>query len=437
MVTGAPATVREPIRQAVVLVGGRGTRLGELARDVPKPLLPIDGDRVFLDYILESVARHGYFDVVLLAGHLGEQVESRYAGRTLHGSTLRVLREPEPLGTGGALTVARAVLDDAFLMMNGDALFDINLRALEAEASVDGATATLALKALDDTGRYGRVTVEDGRVVAFVEKDPTVRAPGTINGGIYVLRRSVVDLAAPLPCSIERDVFPLLVTRGEVRGRVFDDYFIDIGTPESLARGRAELPAVRVRPAVFLVRDAVLDVGRGAATRADDLALVDGAAEAVRHLNDRGYFVFLVDDRPGIARGDDMHDDSTPFTLALRACLARAGAHVDGVYAASCQRSGTGARSTIEQDDGVSGAGLLHRAFAEWPIARAGSFLVAVKPAEAAAAARVGLPGVLCGRGRLDTIVKTALGTSGGRAGAGCAAPGSTTESISDPRDVS
>lgn len=432
MVTGGPATLREPIRQAVVLVGGRGTRLGELARDVPKPLLPIDGDQVFLDYILESVARHGYSDVVLLAGHLGEQVESRYAGRTLHGSTLRVLREPEPLGTGGALRVARAVLDDAFLMMNGDALFDINLRALEAEASVDGATATLALKALDDTGRYGRVTVEDGRVVAFVEKDPTVRAPGTINGGIYVLRRSVVDLAAPLPCSIERDVFPVLVTRGEVRGRVFDDYFIDIGTPESLARGRAELPAVRVRPAVFLVRDAVVEAGRGAS--AGDLALVDGAAEAVRHLNDRGYFVFLVDDRSDSA-GDDVQDDAAPFTGALLARLAHAGAHIDGVYATSCHRSGTGPRSAIVQDEGGARAGLLHRAFAEWPIAPPGSFLAGCRPADLTTAERVGVPGVLSERGRLNTIVMTALGRFGGRAGAGSTAPGSATESVSDSRD--
>ena len=118
------------IRQAVILAGGKGTRLGEITRKVPKPMLPIAG-RPFLDYLLEMVERHGYEDILLLAGHLGEVLEAAYDGRRIGGATIRVMREKVPLGTAGALTVARDALDPRFLMMNGDAFFDINLRALE------------------------------------------------------------------------------------------------------------------------------------------------------------------------------------------------------------------------------------------------------------------------------------------------------------------
>lgn len=123
-----------PIQQAVILVGGRGTRLGEIARDLPKPMLPIAGGSAMLDYLLEMIERHGYQDILLLAGHLGDRVVAAYDGKQIGNATVRVLCESVPLGTGGALTNARELLDEYFLLMNSNALFDINLRALEQAA---------------------------------------------------------------------------------------------------------------------------------------------------------------------------------------------------------------------------------------------------------------------------------------------------------------
>ncbi len=104
------------IRQGVVLVGGRGTRLGEITRNIPKPLLEVSPGLRFLDVLLFDLARHGFSDILLLAGHHGDQVEQLYQGRRILDSTVRVLREPEPQGTGGALKFASAALDEAFLL---------------------------------------------------------------------------------------------------------------------------------------------------------------------------------------------------------------------------------------------------------------------------------------------------------------------------------
>src|SRR6185437_2684061 len=165
------------IRQAVILAGGKGTRLGEITRKVPKPMLPI-ADRPFLDYLIEMIERHGYEDILLLGGYLGEVLEAAYDRRRIGGATIRVMREKRPLGTAGALTIARDALAPRFLMMNGDAFFDINLRALEQASRESGAMATLALRAVPDAGRYGRVIEENGKIVAFMEKDSGWPGPG-------------------------------------------------------------------------------------------------------------------------------------------------------------------------------------------------------------------------------------------------------------------
>ena len=300
----------EAIRQAVILVGGKGTRLGAITRAVPKPMLPIAGDRPFLDYLLEMIERHGYRDIVLLAGHLGEAVEAAYGGRRIGKATVRVMREPVPLGTAGALTVAREALDPRFLLMNGDAFFDINLRALEQVSRRSGATATLALRTVADAARYGRVIEEAGKVKAFLEKDLTRPGPGVINGGIYVLKREILDLVRDLPCSLEQHVFPALVERGEIAGCEFNGYFLDIGLPETLEQGHLELPNVRVRPATFLDRGALVDIAARNPSEPNGVRWTAGAVEAVRALNDRGHYVFVVGDRSGRAKAPDAVDNA-------------------------------------------------------------------------------------------------------------------------------
>ena len=305
------------IRQAVILAGGKGTRLGAITETIPKPMLPIAGDRPFLDYLLEMIERHGYEDILLLGGYLGEVLEAAYDGRRIGGATIRVLREKVPLGTAGALTIAREDLDPRFLMMNGDAFFDINLRALEQASHRTGATATLALRSVPDAARYGRVVEDQGKVAAFLEKDANRPGPGIINGGIYVLKREVLDLVHDLPCSLEQDVFPVLVERGAIQGVRFDGYFLDIGLPETLEQGHRELPSVRARPAAILDRNALVDFAERDSSRPEAFQWREGAVEAIRTLNDRGYYVLVAS------------ADEPRLNAAMQERLAPEGAHVD------------------------------------------------------------------------------------------------------------
>jgi mannose-1-phosphate guanylyltransferase len=221
--------------QAVILVGGEGTRLRPLTSTVPKPVVPLV-DRPLIVHMLEWLRRHGVDDVVLSCGFLATSVRNVLGDGSRWGLRLRFVEEPEPRGTAGALKYAEELLDDRFLMLNGDVLTDLDLTAQLARHEEAGATATLGLVPVPDPSAYGLVRVaDDGAVTEFVEKPPADAVIDTnlISAGAYVLERSVLELVPPdRAVSIEREVWPRLVGRG-LFGCVHDDaYWLDVGTPE-------------------------------------------------------------------------------------------------------------------------------------------------------------------------------------------------------------
>lgn len=230
-------------RQCAVLVGGKGSRLGLLTKDCPKPLLEVVGCP-FLEHLLRRVVGSGFDDIILLAGYKADMIRD-FAERTAStlNTRIRVVQEPEPAGTGGALHYARGLLADEFMLMNGDSLFQFNLKEL-AERCVDGEwIGKVALKRIDESARYGTVILQDDTIIEFVEKSKT-SGRGLINAGVYWLRRDVLDYVGSPPCSMETEVFPLLVERGLLKGWVWDGNFIDIGVPGDLMRLRQDCAEV-------------------------------------------------------------------------------------------------------------------------------------------------------------------------------------------------
>ncbi len=237
---------RAAAEQAVFLVGGLGTRLGDLTRHAPKPLMMVAG-RPFLAWLVEAVASQGIRNFLFLSGHLASQVEVAMAGFSVAGLTLDYSTELEPLGTGGALLFARPKLAQSFYLLNGDSLFDVPLADLvSAGGSPDQPLARLALRLEDDAGRYGSVELKDGRIAGFAEKRQGA-GPGLINGGVYWMRRSILDAVPSGAFSLERDLFPALAAAGRLEGRIFEAPFIDIGIPASLQAAQTIVPIALAR----------------------------------------------------------------------------------------------------------------------------------------------------------------------------------------------
>ncbi|HEX2096460.1 MAG TPA: NDP-sugar synthase [Solirubrobacterales bacterium] len=236
--------------QAIVLVGGKGTRLRPLTETVPKPALTLV-DRPFLAYMIEWLAAHGVEEVILACGFLPDVLREALAGEEDRaGVRIRYVAEPEPLGTAGAIRFAAEQsgdLGDTFLALNGDVLTDLDLSALLGVHGERGARATIGLHPVEDSSAYGVVrTADEGEVVDFVEKTGEA-VPGEINAGMYVLDRSVLDLIPPgQPVSIEREVFPRLAGNG-LFGLRLEGYWMDIGTPERYLQASWDILERRVQ----------------------------------------------------------------------------------------------------------------------------------------------------------------------------------------------
>ncbi len=398
------------MRQTVILVGGHGARPGAPPGDAPTPLLPVAGSTSFLELLIGEIARHGVEEVLLLAGHMAEQVEQHFAGVTIRSAAVKIIREPAPAGTGGALLNAQAHLDDVFLMTYGDSLLDINFLALAAALGPNDIGALAVRRALNGR-RFGRVEAVDGRITAFREKDPSYAGEALISGGVYVLRKSVVNEIKATPCSIESDVFPVIAARGQLAALEVDGFFIDIGLPEALSQARAELPAALRRGAVFFDRDGTLNEDEGYTHKPDDLVWRPGAIEAIRACNDAGRFVFVVTNQSGIARGYFDEAAMRGFHARMQRELIASGAHIDHFYFSPFHADGSVAHLALDNHpDRKPNAGMLRRACAEWPVDLSRSFMVGDRDDDVGAAKAMGIPGVKVDAGGILPAVAKLLG---------------------------
>jgi NDP-sugar pyrophosphorylase family protein len=222
-----------------VIAGGLGSRIGPVLGNIPKLLAPIS-DRPYLAYLLDWLRQFGATRVVLGLGHKAQAViQFLNLNKVAHeGLTVETVIEPRQLGTAGAIRFARQQLrSDPVLIMNGDSFADADLCEFIKHHETVKAKATLLCAKVDDAGRYGRVELDaDGRIRGFVEKDPHFHGSDFVNAGVYLFSAAMLDeIAAGDASSLEREVFER-APAGSLAAFAGSFAFIDIGTPESLAR---------------------------------------------------------------------------------------------------------------------------------------------------------------------------------------------------------
>ncbi|KSZ59195.1 GDP-mannose pyrophosphorylase [Rhodococcus pyridinivorans KG-16] len=290
-----------PHTDAVILVGGQGTRLRPLTLSAPKPMLPTAGVP-FLTHLLARIREAGIKHVVLGTSFRAEVFEEYFADGSDFGLEIEYVTETEPLGTGGGIrNVLPKLRADNVMVFNGDVLGGTDLGAVLDTHVRTEADVTLHLVRVSDPRAFGCVpTDEDGRVTAFLEKtqDPPT---DQINAGCYVFRREIIEqIPEGRPVSVEREVFPALLTEGKkVYGHVDAAYWRDMGTPEDFVRGSADLvrgiapspalppqrgeslvhPGASVAPGALLIGGTVVGRGAeiGAGARLDGAVIFDGA----------------------------------------------------------------------------------------------------------------------------------------------------------------
>lgn len=393
------------IRQAVILVGGTGSRLGEITRSFPKPFLAING-QPFVARLLRRLAQHGIDQVILLAGHAANQIEQLDLP-TPQGLKVDILVEPSPQGTAGGLKIFAPKLADKFLLLNGDSILDSNWSAL-VPMLTDTTAMVMALRRVEDVSRYGSVRLTENAVTAFNEKKPGGGA-GYINAGIYAIDKNHVLPHIAGPSSLETEVIPKLVAAGQVKAVPQQGYFIDIGLPETLQAARDQLDNNLQKPAVIFDRDNTLVEDYGYTHKIEDLKWRDGAREAIRMANDANFYVFVATNQAGIARGYYTAKDMQNFHQAMQRELQIIGAHIDDF--AYCPHHPDGKVAPLNTVCGCRkpASGMLESLHQKHPFVRECSIMIGDQPKDAEAGQAFGIRGVMLQNQALLPVVEAAI----------------------------
>ena len=390
------------VEQVVFLVGGLGSRLGHLTANAAKPTLEVAG-KPFVENLIHEARRFGLRRVLLLCGYRAAEIAAAYDEMSIDELEIRVAIEQSPAGTAGALALAADRLDEIFFLANGDSFFDFNWLSLVPALERDDWTMHVALAEGVHGDRYGRVELSGDRISRFL---PRGESDLPINAGLYLVRRRVLEKIRNVPCSLENDVLPGLAAEGELLGRPARGAFIDIGIPQDFERAQVAMPAFLRRPAVFLDRDGVLNHDDNYVHRPDQVRWVDGAIDAVRWLNDAGYYVFVVTNQAGVARGFYGEEDVHRLHGWMQDQLRRAGAHIDGFEYCPYHPEGTVDAYRRASEFRKPEPGMILKLKKDWGIDDANSLLIGDRDTDLLAAAAAGIPGHLFSGGNLLELVR-------------------------------
>ena len=397
--------------QAVILAGGKGTRLAARLNGRPKPLVDVGGVPL-LERQVRTLTEHGVTDVVVLVNHAADQIEAFFAARDF-GCGVTLIDDGEPRGTAGATLACLPQLQERFLVVYGDTLFDIDIAHMLAVHAAAGADATLLLHPNDHPADSDLVEIDgDGRITRFHSYPHPAGAElrNLVNAAFYVVERRALEAWATPGWTgdFAKDLFPAMIAQGRhLHGHVSFEYIKDLGTPKRLDKVERHLRegvvarARRSEPqaAVFVDRDGTLNRLDGYIAAPAQLDLIPGAAEAIRRLNAAEYRVVLVTNQPVLARGDVTDEGMHAIQARLESLLGEGGGYLDASYLCPHHPDagfpGEVAALKIACDCRKPGTGMFREAAEALNIDLDRSWMVGDSSADMLAAERMGLRAVL------------------------------------------
>lgn len=329
--------------KVVIMAGGRGTRISSVASDIPKPMIKIDGKPV-LEHEILNLREQGFTDIILTVGHLGNIITDYFGDGSKFGVNIEYYIEETPLGNAGALFKIRDKLTDDFLLLNADAVFDIDFRRFVEFHKSHGGLVTLFTHPNSHPYDSG-IVIADGNGVVLQwlakEDDRPDYYKNRVNAGLHVISPKVLDIdILTEKVDLDRQILKPLAGTGKMYVYDSPEYVKDMGTPdryESVCRDFSE-GKVKARnlhnkqKAVFLDRDGVINKYVGFLRNIDDFELLDGVSKAIRKINESGYLAIVVTNQPVIARGEVSFAELTEIHNKMETLLGEDGAYLDAIY---------------------------------------------------------------------------------------------------------
>lgn len=337
--------------KVVIMAGGKGTRISSVASDIPKPMIPIDGVPV-LEREINNLRDQGFNDIIITVSHLGNIIMNYFGdGSNISpitgepfGVNIEYFFEKEPLGNAGALFQLKDKLTEDFLLLNGDAIFDIDFNRFVKYHKEKGGLVTLFTHPNSHPYDSGLImTDKDGSVNNWLAKEDERPEfyKNRVNAGLHVISPKVLEIEITTPkVDLDRQILKPLSGTGSMFVYDSSEYVKDMGTPEryylveeNFKNGVVESKNLRNKQkAIFLDRDGTINKYVGFLRKHDDFELIPGVASAIKKINDMGYLVIVVTNQPVIARGETSLEELEIIHNKMETLLGQDGAYIDAIY---------------------------------------------------------------------------------------------------------
>ncbi len=328
--------------KTVIMAGGKGTRIKSVNSDVPKPMIPIAGKPI-LEYTVEMLSRQGYTEIIMVVGHLGQIIQDYFGDGSDRGVRISYIVEQEPLGTAGSLYYLKEEIDSDFLLINGDLICDIDIDKFYKRHLENQCVATILTHPNSHPFDSGIIIAdEDGKVTGWLTKEEErLWYQNRVNAGLHILSPKIFDRIEKLQkLDLDRDILKKLIAESQLYIYDSPEYVKDMGTPERYEAVQQDILSGRVerrnllkkQRAIFLDRDGTINKYVGFLKHIDDFELAEGAAEAVKRINDSGYLAIVVTNQPVVARGEVTEEQLREIHNKMETLLGQDGAYVDAVY---------------------------------------------------------------------------------------------------------
>jgi len=335
------------------MAGGKGTRIASIARDIPKPMIPVCGKPI-LEHQINCLVKNGITSITIVTGHLEDHITEYFGNGSRFGCDIEYYSEKEPLGTAGALYKIKNKSSD-FILLNGDLIFDIDLTRMIEFHKEKNAQVTIA--AHPNSHPYDSALVicdKNNRVTKWLNKeDERLYYKNLVNSGIHIISSDFIDKCPQEKekVDLDRDMLKPSIKSNynnsnskSKSGGIFaystPEYIKDIGTPDRLAQAEKDMEkgiinaknlSVRQK-AVFLDRDGTINKNNNFVSKPEDMELIDGAAEAVKKINSLGYLAIVITNQPVIARGEVDFDTLDTIHMKMETELGKYGAYIDDLF---------------------------------------------------------------------------------------------------------
>lgn len=305
----------------VILAGGKGTRIKKFINS-PKPVAKFNNLN-FLDYIFQNYSINSFKNIYILAGFKGDEITKIYNRKIFNLKKVNIILEKYPMDTGGALYGIKKIVKNNFILTNGDSIVDIDLKQFTRK-KLNNSLIKMALiskKFTKNKNKLNNISIK-GKDIVF-EKNSKY-----MNSGVYYCNKNLFKIIKNQKISLENDILPNLIKQKKVVGEILKSkYFLDIGTPYYFIRASKILNKLFKKPAVFFDRDNTLIEDKGYTFKTKDLKFKNNAIKAIKYLINKNYYVFLVTNQAGIAKGYFKEKDFYYFQNFMKKKMKKFGAY--------------------------------------------------------------------------------------------------------------